>query len=535
MGLMSWIKTLAGKRNTDRMLDLFQHWSGSSGSGIGVPWTGNRAEQAAHFRGWNYVAVRAICEEIACMPPQVHRIRSKEELDRERTKALKAGQPYRAKTLSRRLRTKALAHIQDSDELEPVDSDHPLVRLLQNPNGPDVAWTFFYKLALYMELTGNTYVYVAENNYGEPAQLWVIPSQWVYDQPGDNELIGSYLIRPTLGIVPAETGSLFGAGWFPGMGGSNRIDAKHIIKIAYPNPLSIVDGYSPVGATGDWNDVSEYIDRARVQCFYNGSYPGVVVVVDKEFKGAIDPEDMKRYAAKLDEKYAGVKNTGRTAILAPGMTIQSFRQTAVEMDYTASGSQMSDWQLAARRVPKSMVGLNEQESYASMIATKAGFYQGTIKPKLTLIGQVFTEKLAKRYDDSLCIQWADPTPEDPQQKLTQWQGMYDRGVVTDNEFREEFGLPKFEFGGNDPEKPAGKIVVPYATGVDPQEEIMNQMSQGQKMPPGMGEDDGGIDALMQEALGGAGGDGAKETEKPGIPTPIAKRINGHAKGVVNVG
>lgn len=541
MNLTRSLLNFVGKslsRRKDGMIDLFPSWHGSVGSSAGLPWTANRSGQANHFRGWNYVAVRAICEEIACMPPQVCQIHDADDVRKEMQKSLagrkgwreiaEAKERFARKYLSRAQRQKSLAHLQDSDELEPVSSDDPLVRLLKNPNQPDTAWSFFYKIPLYLELTGNAYIYVVDDKAGKPCQLWNIPSQWVIDQPGEDELIGSYLIRPTMGIVPTD-GMGFGAGWFPGSGGSERIEASRIIKIAYPSAMSIVDGYSPLTATSQWNDVSEYIDSSRAQMFFNGAYPGVVLMLDKEVANPTK-EDLDRIEEKFAQKYQGVRRTGRTAILAPGMTMQSFRNTSVEMDYTNSGDQMSNWQLAARRVPKSIVGLNEQESYASMIATRAGFYSGTIRPKLALIGQVLTEKLAKRFGEGRVIHWDDPTPEDPQFKLDKWMKMLDAGLVTYNEFRREFGFEPYEHGGNDPLIAMGKQAIPWASGHDPMEDVINQMGQQGQPPMGGQPGEGGADfSALDDLLGGAPG-GDTSTDKPaapGIPTPIAKRLNGH--------
>lgn len=534
-------KALTGRR--DGILNLFPNWHGTNNKMTGLPWSGNRAEMVNHFRGWNYVAVRAICEEIACMPPQVCRIVDAEEVQEERQKALKgtgrerflASQRLSRKYLSRGQRMKSLAHVQDSDELEPVSSNHPLVRLLKNPNGPDTAWSFFYKIPLFLELTGNAYIYVVDDKQGKPCQLWNIPSHWVIDQPGDDELIGSYLIRPTTGIVPTDSMG-FGGGWFPGVGGQERIDAKRVIKIAYPSSMSLVDGYSPLSATAQWNDVSEYIDQSRGQVFYNGAYPGVVLMMDKEIESP-SKEDLDRIEAKFAAKYEGVKRSGRTAILAPGMTMQAFRQTPVELDYVNSGTQLADWQLAARRTPKSIVGLNEQESYASMIATRAGWYTGCIRPKLSLIGQVLTENLAKRFDDDLCTHWPDPTPEEPAARLEKWRWAKTEGLVTDNECRREImGLDEWEFGGDDPEKAMGKQVVPYATGHDPMDDLANQMAQQGQQPPG-GEGGDPLDSMMQEILGDdAPADKSQSTDepaKPGLPSPLAKRLNGFAKNGVH--
>lgn len=545
----------------DRVIDLLPNWSGQQTL---TPWAFNRAEFVQHYRGWNYVAIKAIAEQIACMTPLVARVRSGDEIRGQIGKSLREAKSrgqreqielsyrrYRRKSLA--LKRKALAHLQDCDELEPVSKDHPLCRLLRNPNGPDVAYSFFFKLSMYMELCGAAYIWCPTNRLGKPAQLWVIPSHWVYEMAGENELVGHYEIRPTAGLMTPDQMS-YGMGWFPGAGGRNeKIEADKIIKMAYPNPFSVVDGYAPVGAIGTWIDVSDNMDRSRVQTFYNGIFPGVAVEIDKDFTGPLDDAKIERLRSGLASNYGSVRNTGKPVVLGPGMKLVPWSRTNVEMDYVNSADQNKSWLLAGHKVPQSIAGLTEQSTYANAAAAQWNFFGSTIRPKVMYLGQVMTEKLAKRFGDDLITYWDEPTPHDPEMDLRRRESMYTHQIITPNEWREMESLEPWEHGGDDPVGTPGMTPLPWATGEDPMQGMGGMPGMpgmpgipGQEQPePTMGDalgDLGGgeqsgdaAEPTLEDALGdlsSIGADGASESA--GLPSPLGKsfcnRINGKVNG-----
>src|SRR6185436_3516419 len=203
----------------DKIVAFFEGWQRS---GVSQNYTINRVDHVAAFRGWAYVAIDARCSESACLTLKVCRIVDGEQVEKDYRKSLYADKSLqdrdwvraerRRKYLTKSMRKKALAHVQDSDEMEQVPSKHPLVKLLQNPNGPDVAYTFFYRLFMYLRLTGVSYIWVVNNVMGKPCQLWCLPSHWVYEFPTDvqgnptEKLVGSYEIRPMNVATPADYG-----------------------------------------------------------------------------------------------------------------------------------------------------------------------------------------------------------------------------------------------------------------------------------------------------------------------------------------
>src|SRR5262245_20412091 len=170
--LLAWVERVAGRLRKGRAGKGERALASlMPGSGMGWPggWSQARFEQVQHFKGWTYVAVKKRAETIAGLAPHVARVKpTTARPDDLESRAL------------RQRRQKALTLLEDDEELDTVALDHPLRLLLRNPNGPDTAWSFWYKWSMNLDLTGNAYLWAVPNGLGAPAELWVLPSQWVY-------------------------------------------------------------------------------------------------------------------------------------------------------------------------------------------------------------------------------------------------------------------------------------------------------------------------------------------------------------------
>lgn len=450
------------------------------------PWNANRQELPNHFKGWSYVAITAIAEEIGGNPPIVAYKRSPDDVAGIKQKALSrvtkswtrrdAMQAVQQQFWPRH--QKALTRTMPGDELEPAEENHRLARLLRNPNKPDTAFSFGYKLGMYLEIFREAYIWCVPDqiNSGKPAELWILPTHWMTPVSGETDLIDHYECRPTNGYTFGENG----IGWFGGGGGGmRRFEADEIIQIAYPSPSNFMGGHSPFIAGSSWVECSESIESSRVSQFKNAAMPGVVVEIDAAVANP-SQETIDRLRAEIEARYIGVKKTGKPMILAPGAKLVPVTHAPSEMDYTASAKDVRDALLSLHRVGASIVGLSEQTNFASMVAARANFHQSKISPMMTFLGQVLTEKLAPRFEEdgeTLVVFYKDLSPNDPQQQLAENQAYLGTGVKAVNEVRTELGLEPYEHGGDNPM--VNGMEQPWATG---------EVSQ----PPGGGMDFGGI-------------------------------------------
>lgn len=400
-------------------------------------WGANRAEQAAHYTGWPYVAIRRIAEEIAQHPPCVG-------FQREGGTSTKALKPWQ--------RLRALSSVPTHDDIEPADPENPLVRLLKNPNPPDTGVTFWYKVGINLEAMGETFLWLILDGDGKPTEMYVLPSHWVWvkwkgrqgeeqDKGESDSLVDFYEIRA----------------WGVAAGSANivRLRPEEVIHIAYPGLLDPMRGYSSMQAGSLWVDNAKAIDRSQFAKFQNEVTASVALELDGSI--AEPDQDQRERLKSLLAGYQGVDHAGEPIILPAGAKLTVVGRSGVEMDYLNSGTDTRDKCLALWHVPKSVIGMTEEVNRASMAASMDYFRSGPIAFKLKLIGSVLTEKLAKRFDPTALIYHEVPPPHDPDAELARWQWGTAAGITEVNEARAWLGL--------EPKANGDRALVP--TGVTP--------------------------------------------------------------------
>lgn len=476
-------------------------WHGAPGS-----WSQDRALQVQQFRGWVYCAVRAIAEEIAGQPIQVAYRRDYDQAEDAR-KAGKAG-----RYLSKQHRRKALARLQSHEELELVHHRHPLRRLLDNPNPPDTYELFWQKLELNLELTGNGYIWAIPNQLGQPMELWVLPSHWVWPAERTQEQIRAGVLVAGCEIRPYGVRS----------GSGVILPPEEVIHIPLPHPLTPFDGFAPTTAGAPWIDTAAAVDTARYSAMKQGIWPGLILSLMPEMADPDQPT-LDRLRARFRDLYQGADKAGKPLVLAPGMEVAQATRPPTEMDFVDSSDQMRDLVLALYRTSKAVLGITAEVNRASMEAAIAIWMRGCIKPRLRLIDGVLTEKLARRFDDDLVVYHDDPTPDDQEHVLAKQKLHLAVGVRTLNEVRAEEGLEPYEHGGDNPLIPGSLREVGYGTG----EVVDEGPPVDDQTPPG---EEGDEDPDSEGGENGDGGGGADEKtlerlRRRGIPA-IQPSTNG---------
>ncbi|HZN66128.1 MAG TPA: phage portal protein, partial [Tepidisphaeraceae bacterium] len=397
-------------------------------------WSADRLELVSHYRHWVFVAVQSRGNKFAELEPNIAFVSTPAE---------------KSRGLSRKYR-KAMSPVSTTEDLTPVDDEHPLRKLLREPNAVDSWWDLAYETNLFQDLTGSGYWWVVPNRLRLPAEIWVIPSHWVWPRSGTTRLIDHYEIRPWGGV---------------GAGGTLYLPPSEVIHFKDKSPVNKLDGYSAQTAGAQWIDTEESITASRWAGFKNGCRPELCIELGPEF---IDPsdEDIARVEAKFLARYQGEYQTGRPLIVPPGAKVSPLGWPMTELGHLQSEEQVRDMILALYRVPKTVAGIATEVNRASMDGSLAAFCTFAINPRLRYYGQHLTRHLARRYDEALRIWWDDATPQDPVQLNADLQADAVMGAITPNEIRGVRGRPNYEHGGDDPLLPQGLAPVPLNTGED---------------------------------------------------------------------
>lgn len=397
--------------------------SGVGGYGWPGGWSQDRIEQVMHYKHWTYISVNCIARKIAGLTPNLALVHAGGD-------GASASDGYKS-ILRRHRYRKSLHTIKPHEEIEPVGFDHPLARLLRRPNPYDTDWDLWYELDLFLELTGNSYLWVVPNRLGLPCELWVIPAHWVYPRVGKGTLVDHYEIRPWPGP----------AGW--------RIPADEIIHYRWKSPVHKIDGYGAQEAIAEWIDAGESVDRSRFFQFKNGCFPMGSLELSEQYHDP-DDADIDRIYAKFFARLQGEGNYGRPIVTPPGAKYNPLMIAPTEMAYESSADQIRDWRLAAYGVPKEVAGIQDAGTEIAMYGPLAQFCGQTVNPRLMYIGKRTTHGLCQRYDERLRLWWDDATPDNPEQVNNDLRVDIEGKAITPNEIRAVRGREPYQHGGDDP-------------------------------------------------------------------------------------
>jgi HK97 family phage portal protein len=381
--LASLLKALRPRRPDARIAAVFAPPYGPSAGW----WRDDPAEQLRNYNSWVYAAVNAIAQEAARHRPFIY---------------TNTGQA--------------------DHEQSPLPHTHPLCRLLDHPNPWLTPWELWYLTVVYLELTGNCFWYVAPTTIGRPGEVWVIPTPWVKVIPDAKEYVKAYQVAAP--GVPTET---FGP--------------DEVIHLKYPNPLDPHYGLSPLQANALTVDANTELLKSRYQTFLAGPRPGVVLQTEQ----TLTDQTVSRLEEKLQAKLAGRDNWHRPLVLEQGLKASPWTLTPAEMDFLNSSKMTRDEILAVFRVPPPITGVVENLGLGADIwfGARVMFCEGTLQPKLDLIGQALTRDLAGRYGPDVVVTFPDCSPRNLDQRRKDDELDARLGLRTFNEIRKSRGLDPF--------------------------------------------------------------------------------------------
>ncbi len=573
----------------------------------------NLYEQVQHYRQWTYVGIHAICKKVASLMPNFAYVSSHERAGH----TVKAGQrglmnltgrggggtPWfgdeamAASSLSNpkgtslkqfgtpnytskwepsapcssggsfltigEYQSKALSVIKPHEHIEPLEHDHPLRRLWDNPNPYDTAFDFGYELCMFLMLTGSTYPWMVPNSMPDPkpCELWVMPSHWTWPRTGG----GSIMSLGGNGKVASTEDSPIDADprWWQdsdriikyyeirpwgtvGTAGMLKIPPSDMAMVKWKSPLDKIRGYSPLGAIAQWIDSEESITKSRWAQFQNIARPDLFIKLGAGYEDASD-DQIERVSAKIDQKLRGEYNYGRTMIGTPGMEVTPLSWNPSEMAYGESEEHIRDMILSALGVPKAWVGIVSEMTFGSILATLMQACEGCVNPYLSMMGMALTKHLASRWDDErpawstlqgqghgasgytryVKMWWDNCTPADPAQVNSDIQTDLQGKAITPSEIRALRGRERYKHGGDDPMGSAGDVPIPLNTGDDLEDlaKLMAPMEGGKDTVAG-------TERLADEGISDTGKTEGQPGEASGTkPSPSA---NEKPPGVDNV-
>lgn len=437
------------------------------------PWIVDTNEYVKHFKGTTFIAIGSIAKKVAQQEAKVmRRIRKKSGLAKE-----------------------------------PVAWDHPLVQLFEQVNPIHTQFDLWYQMVAWRLLTGNSYWWKARNGFGKPAELWPLPSQWVWAIPSSKKFISEYLVRGVFGGVDRY----IDAG-----------DVLHIREMSIDwNGPGRFYGTPMAAAAATAIDLEEAMLQRLYFQFKNFNPPGMQYSTEEKLTESQFVDMMLQI--RMQQHTA--EQTGAPILTHSGVKAQEFKNTVREMDYSQSLQTVMSYILAMFGTPQAVVGVSREYSRSNLVGALLSWAENTINPLLRHMGQHLTQGLARDYDEDLVIEFDPIEVADADGLRADVAACQSAGAITPNEVRETL-LKKSPFvgGGDKPYKPAGAEEASYgnpaAEGSGGDGNGGNDGGIGNGQDPSLPAGQGGAD--INGNIGGAGG-GAGGV---GGPTPSVDPFTG---------
>lgn len=316
---------------------------------------------------------------------------------------------------SRAVRTKVA---EMGDDLVEVVENHPAMDVLTKAN-PFMSGSDLTKLRhIYKGLTGNAYVLpIFAGN--RPAQMWPLPSQWVWIVPSEETFIKGYVYGRSIRDADRE-----------------EFSADEVLQFKRPNPRSLLYGLGDVEAC--WSAIGLHnAERASQTATYeNNGRPDYLLMV----KSGAPRTEIDRFEQEVESKLRGVRNHGRWLTVGGDVDLKPLQWAPKDLGDPES---VVEEIAAVTKVPVSMLKSNDP-NLASAEVGHAAFFRFAVHPLCLEDESTLNDRYLPMWDlqDAAFVAYDDPVPENKAFELERITRLATTGVATYNEARVMQGLDR---------------------------------------------------------------------------------------------
>ncbi len=267
---------------------------------------------------------------------------------------------------------------------ELLPSSHPLSRLAQRPNPYQSQAEFMQLHNVYLNLAGNSYVYVGRDRPSDPfpREMRLLRPDRVFIVP-KNGVIFAFVYVPE-GYTPVAGQSLQELAQ---AGRLTPILPQDIIHIKLPNPSDPLDGYgyglSPISPLARTADVDNSVTAFLKVFFQRGTNLGYMLKFDRE----LDETEIGRIRDRWRETYGGWDNWDEVGILDTGASLEKLELGFNELGFREMDQRSESRILGPFGVPPILIGSRvglERSTMANYGESRRQCWEDTIIPELTL-------------------------------------------------------------------------------------------------------------------------------------------------------
>lgn len=285
-------------------------------------------------------------------------------------------------------------------------------------------------------------------------------------------------------------------------GKNEKLDPWDVVHVKMPNITNFYRGLSQLMAAHVPIRTESESDSWLWNWFKNRAIPDFIINRETAPKAG----EIERFKVQWEEEHGGSENAGKMGVVWGGK-VQEMSRSQRDMQFKELKEYNRDTIMASLRTGKGILGMMEDQSRANAEAQDYTFTKHVVKPFLTLYCKQLTTEFLTRFPNTkgMEICFENVVPEDLVTKSTVWGSALDKGAISMNEYRKEFGMDARE------EKLADKLLV--AMGKVPVDELEN--SAGGDLMDGGSELDVEDDTEIDEEI---------DTEEKGTDIGVGKVV-----------
>lgn len=259
---------------------------------------------------------------------------------------------------------------------------------LKKPNPFMSKYDLFFKTSGYLDLTGKMFWYLAKDGVGRVKEIWPISPLDMWIIPDKENYIKGYFYRAGVEQIPLEP--------------------DEVIFFNYPDFLNPYGGIGPSQAAGNALESDKYAAQWNRNFFYNNAEPqGLLLLPD------VNEDDYDRLVAGWNDKYKGVDNAKKTAIIRGSGQVdyKTIQISQKDMDFYNLRQMNRDEILGSFGIHKSILGLTDDVSRANAETAEYTFQKHVIRPRLRFIMEKLNNEYVPMFNEQIELRFTDPVPE----------------------------------------------------------------------------------------------------------------------------
>jgi len=313
---------------------------------------------------------------------------------------------------------------------EPLEADHPLVKVFVKPNPLMVSSDLWEATAIWYCLKGEAIWIVERQNPTQlPREIWIFnPDRFriITDDRTGLPIGWEYQGKQKIGFALHE-----------------------IVFFRAYNPYDDLRGMSPIQAAAAGIDQDYWASKYNEAFFRNDATPGTVISVP----GELTDEQYQRLKQQWEERHAGAEKAHRVAILEGGAKVDRVGLSHKDMDFLQQRKWNREEIMMVFKVPKHVLSIYEDlRTYAGIRVIDKGFWQQCLIPKMKYFEAVLYANLLQYLEGGdirgkFDLSGVEALAEDFDKKLESAERLYRMGYpINAINQKLNLGMPEVPWG-----------------------------------------------------------------------------------------